>query len=331
MSRVDVIIPCYRYGHFLRGCVESVLGQDGVDVRVLVLDDASPDHTAEVGEALAREDRRVTFRRHAANRGHIATYNEGLEWATGDYILLLSADDLLTPGALGRAAAVLDAHPEVVLAYGSEIRTADPRPAEFVRPARFGWRVTPGPRFVEECCRECDNIVPTPTAVVRTAVQQRVGGYRADLPHSGDLEMWLRFGAHGAVAALDCEQAYYRVHGQNMSEAYWGIPDLVQVRAAFAALFDGPGKGLPGCDRLAALARRNVAGRFFWSGHRLFDRGDLAGCRRCLALALETWPPFRHRPEWSRFWCKRLFGRRVWSLVGPLVRRARGGRPALAA
>ena len=133
MSRVDVIIPCYRYGHFLRGCVESVLSQEGVDVRVLVLDDASPDHTAEVGEALAREDRRVTFRRHAANRGHIATYNEGLAWATGDYTLLLSADDLLTPGALGRAVAVLEAHPEVVLAYGREIRTADPRPGEFVR------------------------------------------------------------------------------------------------------------------------------------------------------------------------------------------------------
>ena len=43
----------------------------------------------------------MEFRRHPVNRGHIATYNEGLEWASGDYLLVLSADDMLTPGALG--------------------------------------------------------------------------------------------------------------------------------------------------------------------------------------------------------------------------------------
>ncbi len=47
MSFVDVIVPCYRYGHFLRECVESVLEQE-VNVRVLIIDDASPDDTAEV-------------------------------------------------------------------------------------------------------------------------------------------------------------------------------------------------------------------------------------------------------------------------------------------
>ena len=77
MSRVDVIVPCYNYGRFLRECVESVLGQP-VDVRVLIIDDASTDDTPEVAAALAAEDARVEFRRHAVNRGHIATYNEGL-------------------------------------------------------------------------------------------------------------------------------------------------------------------------------------------------------------------------------------------------------------
>ena len=53
----------------------------------------------EVGDALARADGRVEFRRHDRNRGHIATYNEGLAWARGDYTVLLSADDLLAGGA----------------------------------------------------------------------------------------------------------------------------------------------------------------------------------------------------------------------------------------
>src|SRR4029079_749341 len=104
MSRVDVVIPCYNYGRYLRGCVESVLAQPGTDLRVLIVDDASQDHTPEVAAELVARDRRVGYRRHATNQGHIATYNESLlGWADGDYSLPLSGDDLCLPRALARA------------------------------------------------------------------------------------------------------------------------------------------------------------------------------------------------------------------------------------
>jgi len=85
ISSVDVIVPCYRYGRFLCECVESVLSQQIQSLRVLIIDDASPDNTAEAATALASEDSRVEFVRHKTNAGHIATYNEGIEWAGGDY------------------------------------------------------------------------------------------------------------------------------------------------------------------------------------------------------------------------------------------------------
>ena len=78
MSRVSVIIPCYRYAHFLPECVASVLAQPGVDLQVLILDDASPDDTPAVAAAVAAADSRVAYRRHASNLGHIATYSDGL-------------------------------------------------------------------------------------------------------------------------------------------------------------------------------------------------------------------------------------------------------------
>ena len=61
MSSVDVIVPCYRYGMFLRECVESVLSQDFENLRVLIIDDASPDNTSEIAEVLMKDDARVTF------------------------------------------------------------------------------------------------------------------------------------------------------------------------------------------------------------------------------------------------------------------------------
>src|SRR4051812_4578035 len=104
MSRVDVVIPCYNYGRYLAACVDSVLSQDGVDVRALIIDDASTDDSVRMARALAASDERVRLRCHPRNRGHIATYNEGLlEWADAEYLVLLSADDLLVAGALRRA------------------------------------------------------------------------------------------------------------------------------------------------------------------------------------------------------------------------------------
>ncbi len=124
MSSVSVVIPCYRYGHFLEQSVGSALTeQDGVDVKVLIIDDASPDDSAEAAHRLAKADSRVEVLVHERNKGHLATYNEGLlEWADGDYTVLLSADDRLTPGALVRAAALLDAHPNVGFVYGHPLR-----------------------------------------------------------------------------------------------------------------------------------------------------------------------------------------------------------------
>src|SRR5215472_2760633 len=115
MSSISVVIPCYNYGHFLRDAVDSALnGQDGVDVRVLVIDDASTDDSAEIAQKLAVEDPRIEVIVHSANKKNLATYNEGLlEWADGDYSVLLDADDRLTPGSLKRAADFMDANPNV--------------------------------------------------------------------------------------------------------------------------------------------------------------------------------------------------------------------------
>ena len=46
---VSFIVTCYNYGRYLRECVKSILTQEGVEVRVLILDDCSKDNSEEVG------------------------------------------------------------------------------------------------------------------------------------------------------------------------------------------------------------------------------------------------------------------------------------------
>jgi glycosyltransferase involved in cell wall biosynthesis len=324
MTRIDVIIPCYNYGHFLRNCAQSVLSQEGVEVRVLIIDDASPDHSAQIGSDLAARDGRVTIWHHEVNRGHIATYNEGFDWASGDYTLLLSADDLLTPGALGRASRLMDAHPEVGFTYGRAIKTRNPQGERSALPGTSGYRIIPGPEFVRSFCVTGENAVDTPTAVVRTRVQRKVGGYRKELPHAGDMEMWLRFAANAAVGFVDADQAYYRMHGQNMSEDYRHLRDFIERKAVFDSFFQEYGNYIPGGRKLQRLATRGLAEHAFWTASKVFEGPTPSDCDRYLDFALQLCPSLRHSRPWGFLRLKRLLGPQVWSSLRPLVRGLRG-------
>jgi glycosyltransferase involved in cell wall biosynthesis len=334
MSQVDVIVPCYNYGCFLRRCVESVLTQEGVDVRVLIIDDASPDNTAEVAAALVAGDSRVSFRRHAANRGHIATYNEGLEWAQGDYLLLLSADDLLAPGALARAVRVMDVRPEVGFTCGKAIDFTGEPPARGAYPAGEGnCKVLTGGEFLETTCGRGGNTVFTPTVVVRTALQHRVGGYRADLPHTGDMEMWMRLAADSSVAVLDAVQAFYRVHGGNMHLRIAGtqLRELKHRWAAFETFFREHGSTVEGAQQLRQMAGRNIAEEAMWEAYSgPYDR-DRAGCSALRSLAERADPDIRSSRIYRRLRWKLRLGPGLWYLLRRLAFRKRiEGREGMA-
>ncbi len=241
LSTVDVVIPCYNYGRYLRACVDSVLSQVGVCVRVLVIDDASTDETPQVGQDIASADDRVEFRRHEANKGHIATYNEGLiDWSTADYTVLLSSDDLLTPGSLSRATRIMDADKHIGMVYGRAIHFRQGSNSQASTSVEFAYTRFSGAEWLERRCRAGHNVITSPEVVVRGSVQRTVGGYRAELPHTGDLEMWLRIAAMSDIAYVrGVPQALYRVHPRSMvrTKYHCSFLDLQERKAAFDSFF----------------------------------------------------------------------------------------------
>lgn len=293
---VEVVVPCYNYGHLLPGCLASVLGQPGVTVRAHVIDDASPDGSGERAQALAGADPRVRVTRHRTNAGHIGTYNEGLDAAAdADYVVLLSADDLLAPGALGRATALLEAHPEAAFAYGySRCFTDAAGPPAPPGRTRSRVRVEPGPQWIERRLRSGTNVISSPEVVVRTSVQHAAGGYRPDLPHSGDLEMWLRLAARGAVGmVVGADAAYYRVHPASMSRTSFAteFADLRQRYAAFEVFLAESGGVLadPGAGRRRMAAALAAAALWRAARLRMTRPGDPAGGMSDTAAAMADW------------------------------------------
>lgn len=320
LPSVSVIVPCYRYADVLDACVDSVLGQEGVEVRVLVIDDCSPDHTPEVARRLAAGDARVEYRRHDENRGLIATANEGLEWAEGDSVVLLSADDQLTPGSLRRATSVLHERPDVGMVYG---RTAflhgdGPTPAWSDR--RYGTRVWRGHDWIRLRCRSGYNCISSPEVVVRASVQRMVGGYDPACHHTSDLNMWLRVAAVSDVAFVGAVQAVYRIHPDSMLRSDAGpMVDLRSRRDAFDAFFSRGEVALADAARLQTMVGRALARQALWQASRAVDRGRLdraatALIEELLGFACDVYPDVRRLREWRGHRLRRRIGagRSLW-------------------
>ncbi len=299
---VSVVIPCYNYGRFLPRCVESVLSQDGVDLEVIIVDDASPDGSVAVAHEIAASDSRVRVIANEVNRRHIATYNIGLSAATGDYVVLLSADDLLAPGSLGRACALLESHPEVSFVYGYCPAFSDQTP-----PAKTkvrSWSVWSGNEWLERVSRRGHNVVMCPEVVMRTSIFRELGGYEARLPASADFYLWMAAATRGSVGRINGpDQAYYRVHGNNMHlEEFAGVyTDMRERRKAYELLFVDHATHLPNPAQLEPAVRRALARDALVLGCLAYDRSDHALLDRVsdlMEFAAETDSQVRDTPLW---------------------------------
>jgi glycosyltransferase involved in cell wall biosynthesis len=301
MASVDIVVPCYKYGHFLLDCLPSIWTQEGVHLRVLVIDDASPDDSFEVASALAAEDQRVTVVRHPENRGLMATLNEGIDWAKAEYFLVLSADDLLVPGCLARAAAVMERHPKVGLVHGTELALYPgqtiPIPNETTQ-AAAATHLTTGLQYIEETCRLPNNHVGTSTAFLRTSVQKAAGHYNSKLPHTSDFEMWLRVAAISDVAKTDAVQGIRRYHSNNMSSYYFSVVsrDFTERLSALESFFGGAGKDLKDAHQLRNLALRRLAEEAYWSALLRASCGQLSLARDLSTFAFRLVPSLKLLP-----------------------------------
>ncbi|WP_258190848.1 glycosyltransferase [Arthrobacter sp. PAMC25284] len=94
--RVSVCMATYRGAAFVEEQVASILAELGPDDELVIVDDASPDETADVIAAI--EDPRVRLVRATANRGYVRTFEEAVRLSRGDYIFLSDQDDVWIPG-----------------------------------------------------------------------------------------------------------------------------------------------------------------------------------------------------------------------------------------
>ncbi|MBE5837143.1 MAG: glycosyltransferase family 2 protein [Butyrivibrio sp.] len=95
-KKVSIIIPVYQAAKYLERCVESCLGQKGInadELEIILVDDGSTDGSSELTDELERSGGNIVKVIHTSNHGVSHARNLGIEKATGKYICFVDADD----------------------------------------------------------------------------------------------------------------------------------------------------------------------------------------------------------------------------------------------
>jgi glycosyltransferase involved in cell wall biosynthesis len=201
---VTVAIPAFNRERWVAAAVRSVLAQTYGDFELLVVDDGSTDATPHLVGRIADARVRVIRRPHG---GISRAMNTGLRAARGRYVARLDSDDLWLPDLLATQVAVLDARPEVGVAYArAQGIEADGRPTPHV------WGIAP--RWPGDALASMlwGDFTCNITVVARRTCIERAGGYDETLATNEDWDLWLRVARHCTFAFTDRVLAQFRWH-----------------------------------------------------------------------------------------------------------------------
>jgi glycosyltransferase involved in cell wall biosynthesis len=201
-ATVSVVIPCYNHGAYLPDSIGSVQAQSHPDVEIIVVNDGSTDEqTNAICDNYQKNGVHVIS---TTNQGLAAARNNGIEQASGHYIVALDADDRIGPTYLEQAVAAFNAHPQLGIVYSK---------AWLFGAMDMQWNLPP---FSMEQMM-LDNIIFC-SAVFKKEDWLLVGGYDVKMIYGWeDYDFWLGILSLGReVQQLSDFHFFYRIASNSM-------------------------------------------------------------------------------------------------------------------
>ncbi len=110
--KISIIIGVLNMAHYLADALDSVIKQNYPALELIIIDGGSTDGTLDI---IKQYDKHVTIWQSGQDKGHADACNKALKIATGDFICLLNADDLLGADLLHKVAAIYQKNPNANL------------------------------------------------------------------------------------------------------------------------------------------------------------------------------------------------------------------------
>jgi glycosyltransferase involved in cell wall biosynthesis len=209
---VSVVIPAFNHGNYILDTLGSVFGQTFPDYEVIVVNDGSPDNTADVLQPLI-DSGRIRYIEQM-NAGQAAARNRGIAEASGKFIAYLDDDDLWPADKLEwQVAALLDNESTLVVYGNYEVIGA--------QPVKRGDDENRPPSEIYERLCSGNHIGPPSVALIRADALRAVSGFDETIKGADDWDLWLRLAEKGGFEYQNRLALHYRLHETNASNDPW--------------------------------------------------------------------------------------------------------------
>ena len=217
---VTIIIPCYNQAQYLEETVLSALESDYSPLEVIIINDGSTDKSPELAQKLAETHDSVSYISQK-NQGVAKARNTGIKASSGEYILPLDGDDLISKDYIKKAVEVLekDEHVKVVYCQGIKFNENGEKP----------WKLKP---FSRNALAR-DNMIFV-SALFRKSDWESCGGFSEDMNFGReDWEFWIKMLKNGGEAVqLPIVGFFYRLTPSSRRKKT-GTSDKKRARIAY--------------------------------------------------------------------------------------------------
>ncbi|MEX2006657.1 MAG: glycosyltransferase [Candidatus Saccharimonadales bacterium] len=220
--KVTVLMPVYNGQRYLKQAIEGILNQTYKDFEFLIIDDGSTDKSKSIIRRYAKKDPRIRLISRP-NKGLVATLNEGLDKASGEYIARMDCDDISLKKRLKIEVEYLDANPDVAL-VGSNYTIVDEHGKRLV-----DTNVFTHPDDLKLCLVTC-NQYGHGSVMIRKSALNKVGNYDKGVGHLEDYDLWIRISHVAKVANI--EEPLYQ--WRKTADSITGANLELQIQQTFA-------------------------------------------------------------------------------------------------
>ncbi len=270
MPKVSVVIPTHNRAELLGVAITSVLEQSFQDFEMIVVDDHSPDHTAQVVQCF--HDGRIKYLCHATNKGGAAARNTGIVNSSGKYIAFLDDDDEWLPEKLEMQVALLEnSPPEVGCIYTSYL-VVDRSSGNIL-----GQKIVAERGDLSTALLSGNCLGGTSSVLVRKECFDKVGLFDETLPSFQDYDVWIRLSQKFYFDFINRPLLKYYVHDK-------------QIWTNFAALTKGLEIMLNKYAAQSAAQRKYYSSYYLSLGVAYCYKGDLRNGRRAYLTAVRLYP-----------------------------------------
>jgi glycosyltransferase involved in cell wall biosynthesis len=201
---VSICIPCYNAAPYIGNTLQSVLAQTYTHLEIIVCDDQSKDNTIEVVRKI--NDPRISIYVNEKNLGSSGNYNQTLLYATGKFVKLLCADDLITPDCIEKQVRAFEENKgKNIVLVTAEKRIINEN-GKFLFVKKFpGKGVIEGKKAVRKSVRYGTNIIGEPgLPLMKTEIIQQTSGVTDDkyFTYCNDFDLYCKILLHGNLFVI---------------------------------------------------------------------------------------------------------------------------------